>query len=78
MADLAEFDERGLWSYGGGRFSKAGTLIETAIAFETASEMGYYVDELDKLFDVDTRGELCKLGQAGRLSRHKIRGCFLY
>ena len=33
LDELAHFDERGLWSFAGVRFSRAGTLIATAETF---------------------------------------------
>src|SRR3970282_2310253 len=40
LAALAEFDERGLWSCRGARFSRFGTLIDTAEQFVTRSDGG--------------------------------------
>lgn len=78
LAEIAEFDERGLWSWREVWFSKHGTLLETTATFVAASEMGYFVAELDNLLHVATKDALRKLVQAGRLSRHEIMGRFLY
>ena len=78
LEDVAEFDERGLWSHRGVWFSMVGTLLETTVAFVTASEMGYFVDELDNLLHVGTKDVLWKLVRAGRLRRHELMGRFLY
>ena len=43
---LAEFDERGLWTYQGVHFSRFGTLIDTAEQFVTRSDRGYLASEL--------------------------------
>ena len=75
---LADFDERGLWSFAGVRFSRAGTLIATAESFINHAEAGHVVDELDNLLGVGTQDALRKLVDDGRLSRHKLAGQFLY
>ena len=46
---IADFDEHGLWSFAGVRFSRAGTLIDTAESFVNHAEAGHFVDELDNL-----------------------------
>ena len=43
---LAEFDDRGLWTYRGARFSRFGTLIDTAEQFVTRSDRGCLASEL--------------------------------
>ena len=51
---LADFDERGLWSFAGVRFSRAGTLLATAESFVNHAAAGHFVD-LDNLLAVGTR-----------------------
>ena len=75
---LADFDERGLWSFAGVRFSRAGTLIATAETFVNHAEAGHFADELDNLLGVGTQDALRKLGADARLTRHKLAGQFLY
>ena len=75
---LADFDEHGLWSFAGVRFSRVGTLIATAESFVNHAEAGYFVDELDNLLAVGTQDPLRKLVGNGRLTRHKLAGQFLY
>ena len=75
---LADFDEHGLWSFAGVRFSRAGTLIATAESFINHAEAGHFVDELDNLLAVGTQDPLRKLVGDGRLTRHKLAGQFLY
>ena len=58
---LADFDEHGLWSFAGVRFSRAGTLIATAESFVNRAEAGHFVDELDNLLAVGTQDPLRKL-----------------
>ena len=50
LDELADFDELGLWAFGGVRFSRAGTLVATAEAFvNQCTRTGHFVDELDNL-----------------------------
>ena len=76
LDELADFDERGLWSFAGVRFSRAGTLVATAEAFVQHAEAGHFVDELDNLLHVGTQDALRKLAGDGRLTRHKLAGQF--
>ena len=78
LDELAHFDERGLWSFAGVRFSRAGTLIATANAFVNHAEAGHFVEELDNLLGVGTQDALRKLVGDGRLTRHKLAAQFLY
>ena len=55
LDELADFDERGLWSFAGVRFSRAGTLVVTAEVFVNHAEAGHFVDELDNLLHVGTQ-----------------------
>ena len=58
---LADFDQRGLWSFAGVRFSRAGTLLATGESFVNHAEAGHFVDELDNLLAVGTQDALRKL-----------------
>ena len=78
LDELVDFDELGLWSFAGVRFSRLGTLIATAESFVNHGEAGHFVDELDNLLQVGTQDALRKLVGDGRLSRHKLAGQFLY
>ena len=78
LDQLAHFDERGLWSFAGVRFSRAGTLLATAESFVNHAEAGRFVDELDNLLGVGTQDALRKLVADERLTRHKLAGQFLY
>ena len=75
---FADFDEHGLWSFAGVRFSRAGTLVATAESFVKHAAAGHFVDELDNLLAVGTQDPLRKLVGDGRLTRHKLAGQFLY
>ena len=71
LEELADFDQRGLWSFAGIRFSRAGTLVETAEAVVNHAEAGHFVDELDNLLHVGT--QLNEVQQALFVDRHSSR-----
>ncbi len=48
IKDIAEFNNKGLWSFRSIRFSKYGTLMETSRGFVNISEIGYSALELDE------------------------------
>jgi hypothetical protein len=75
---VARFDERGLWSYEGVRFSKWGTLLATAEHFATNAEAGYFAAELKDILGVEVKEVLLKLVRQGRLARERVRGGYLY
>lgn len=78
LDDVAEFDELGLWSHREIRFSKWGTLLDTAAALVQTADDGYFVEELDNVLHVGTKDALRKLVAAERLSRSEVAGRFLY
>ena len=78
LDERVEFDERGLWSFDGVRFSSVGTLIATAESFVNQAQAGHFSEELDNLLHVGAQDALRKLVGDGRLSRHKLAGQFLY
>ena len=78
LDEIAEFDEKGLWSYQQAHFSVHGTLVATAEALVQAAAFGYFVEELDNLLRVNTKDVLRKLVQEARLGRERLQGRFLY
>ena len=78
LDELADFDELGLWAFGGVRFSRAGTLVATAESFVDQAQAGHFGEELDNLLHVGAQDALRKLVRDGRLTRHKLAGQFLY
>lgn len=78
LDELADFDERGLWSVGTVRFSKFGTLVSTVEALVEASEAGYYASELENEVHVGVKAPLVKLVRDGRLLRERVGRRYLY
>lgn len=75
---LAEFDDRGLWTYQGARFSRFGTLIDTAEQFVTRSDRGYLASELADELQVPVKEPLLKLVNLRRLARKEVVGHYVY
>jgi len=78
LEDVADFDARGLWSFGEAWFSICGTLVSTAEAWVQGADAGYRVDELDHALHVATKDALRHLVRDGRLTREKLRAQYLY
>ena len=75
---MAAYDEHGLWSYQGIRFSRAGTLLATVADLVEQAPAGRFADELGRIVQVEVRNALGKLVRARRLAREKLAGRFLY
>lgn len=75
---LAEFDDRGLWSCRGARFSRFGTLIDTAEQFVTRSDRGCLASELAGELQAPVKEPLLKLVSARRLVRKEVAGHYVY
>ena len=75
---LAHYDELGLWFYRDIRFSRQGTLLNTAQALVTQSPAGYQVPELEAVVQVAAKDALRQLARAGRLFRREWEGRYLY
>lgn len=78
LAEIARFDDHGLWSHEAVWFSRYGTLLATVEAFVNASPNGYYAPELADALHAEVQEPLRHLIQAQRLSRTEIDGQFLY
>ena len=78
LAALAEFDQRGLWTLRGARFSRFGTLIDTAEQFVTRSDRGCLASELGAELQVLVKEPLLKLARERRLVRKELAGHYVY
>jgi hypothetical protein len=78
LGSIPVFDSNGLWSYGGVRFSKCGSLMETISALVKGSEAGYFAAELEPLLHVFVHNAVGKLFASGRLLREQIGDQYLY
>jgi hypothetical protein len=55
LDEIADFDERGLWSSGSVWFSRHGTLVGTVEAFVTQTPAGYFAFELEDVLHVPVK-----------------------
>jgi hypothetical protein len=78
LAEIARFDDRGLWSHEAVGFSRYGTLLATVEAFVNRSPNGYYAAELADELHTEVQEPLRHLVQQQRLSRAEVEGQFLY
>lgn len=78
LDSIAQYDERGLWSYRDIHFSRHGTLLNTAATLVTNAPAGSFTDELDSVVQVATKDALRHLVQQDRLSRRELAGRYLY
>jgi len=78
LKESAEFDERGLWTYRGARFSQFGSLIDTVEVFVLRADGGWLAGELASQLGVEVKQPLLKLVRAERLVRQEVGGLYLY
>lgn len=78
LHELAQFDERGLWSARGAWFSRDGTLLATLERFVGESSAGYFADELREQLHVEVKESLLRLANRGRVHREVVDGRYLY
>lgn len=78
LDELARFNKRGLWSHKDVKFSRYGTLIDTAQAIVSASEQGCDLAELRKLVGVEVKEALLTLVTRNRIQRETIDDKYVY
>lgn len=78
IAEIARFDELGLWSYRSVWFSQHGTLLNTCQVLVETSDTGYFASELKELLHVEVKHALRKLVEQGHLSREQVQNRWLY
>ena len=78
LAEDMDFDARGLWVFESVRFSKCGTLLDTACAFVAGADAGLFCGELEKVLNVGVKETLLKLFRQGRVAREQMFGRYLY
>ena len=74
LAEIARFDQLGLWSHRGAHFSRHGTLLNTCAVLVGDCEAGYASDELEHLLQVQVQDPLRNLTRQGRIRRTKVAG----
>lgn len=78
LRQIAEFDAQGLWSHDGVRFSRFGSLVDTAEHFVLQAVGGYFARELAGDLAVEVKDPLLKLVRTERIAREELAGRFLY
>jgi hypothetical protein len=78
LDSVARYDPLGLWSCRDIRFSRHGTLLNTAASLVTQAPAGCLVEELEAVVRVAVKDALRQLAQAGRLYRREWEGRYLY
>jgi hypothetical protein len=78
LRELAHFDARGLFEAGEARFSRFGSLLETAGHFVTHSAAGYFTAELNEELGVETKDALRTLVRRRRVARELVEGLNLH
>jgi hypothetical protein len=78
LQEIAQFDEQGLWSHEGVRFSRFGTLLATAEALVNRSPRGCFAEDVARVLDVDMQDALRQLTGKRRLCRQIVSGRYLY
>ncbi len=78
LSRTVEFDEKGLWSTHSVWFSRRRTLAATLERWVTASELGYFAEELEQQLHVGVRETLLRLIQKNRVTRQRMGRSYLY
>jgi len=78
LRELLRFNRMGLWKHDDARFSKYGTLINTAHALVGLAEKGYSLSELRQLVGCDVKQTLLGLVRQKRIHRETIAGQYIY
>lgn len=78
LDEIAEFDERGLWSRNGVWFSQHGTLLATLEAFISKAEGGFFAHELRDQLHVEVKESLLRLAKKKRVHREPWDRRYLY
>lgn len=72
------FDAHGLWAFESVRFSRHGTLLDTACALVAEADAGIFCGELENVLNVGVKEVLLKLFRQERVSREQLFGRYLY
>jgi len=78
LDEIADFDERGLWSFDSVWFSRYGTLVATAEVCVAQAPAGYFASELEDLLHVPVKEPLLRLVEQDRIARQTVSGLYLY
>ena len=78
LREVVEFDARGLFQLGEARFSRFGSLLDTAEHFVGHCSAGYFAAELNRELGVETKEALLTLMRRERVVREEVDGQYLH
>jgi hypothetical protein len=78
LSELTRFDSLGLWKHEDARFSKYGTLINTAQALVSLAEKGYTLAQLRQVVGCEVKETVLTLVRQHRIHREVIDGQYVY
>lgn len=78
IESVANFDQKGLWSFNHVQFSKHGNLLNTISLLIVDSDCGYFLNELESVLQIELRNALLKLVQDNKIKRIKLDGRYFY
>ncbi len=78
LDEIAEFNDDGLWCCKSVWFSQHGTLHSTLETWVTASDNGFFANELKQALHVNVKETLLRLIKGGRIDRERMAGRYLY
>lgn len=78
LAEIPQFDERGLWSCRAVWFSREGTLLATAQRFVEQAPAGLTASELQAWLSVEVKQPLFQLYRQQRVDRRAVEGVYVY
>jgi len=76
--EVAEFDAVGLWLWRAARFSRQGSLKDTALHFIGESERGMTCEELSAALGVRVQNTLLQLVRERKTNRERLGSTFVY
>lgn len=78
LTEIPDFDDLGLWACRSVRFSRQGSLLETAVAAVSRSDAGYTASELEFLLQVEVKHALLQLVRRNTIVRSRVGNRFVY
>ena len=78
LNETARYDENGLWTWEGVRFSRVGSLSRTLCELVKRSEAGRFARELEAVVKVAVHNTLAVVYQRGEVQREQLGSEYLY
>jgi hypothetical protein len=78
LDSLPQFDSQGLWSHGGGWFSRHGNLLQTAAHWVKQAQAGFTAAELQNQLHVEVKTTLLRLYRRRQIYREQLSGVYVY